>query len=370
MHQPPQSLSIRDFLRFPAVDLEAVGHDARAGLELLEFGLEPPQVVRQQEKGENGRLRNVGLEHVALDELRLVGDARGRVSRAIETSCASYSTPSARAPVSRQRHIAPVARAEVYHEVLGGHLGHVEHLLGQGVGWAPRPRPCRAGRRRARRGSPKALAAPRRAASAKAKSLDIGSYGESTCGEQRPATSIPRLSRLDRSPGTLCMSGSTCPLQGRLPGRYYRLVRRPEPRRRGHSHPSSRSCARTCLGSRSRCSRATPRHQAPPRRGARGPGAQPVARRGSARGGAPRSPRPGRRRHPLRRRRAHVSARGPDRAREARPGLRLRHWRRAAHPCRRGSRCAKAWRTPTWSRCERKARIACSRKPGCTVMSL
>ena len=76
MHQPPQSLSIRA-ISFPAVDLEAVGHDARAGLELLEFGLEPPRL-----SGNRKRAKTVACEMSASNmspwtNFALVGDARG-----------------------------------------------------------------------------------------------------------------------------------------------------------------------------------------------------------------------------------------------------------------------------------------------------
>ena len=45
------------------------------GLSARNFGASLIEVVGQQEQREHGRLRDVGLEHVALDERRLVADA-------------------------------------------------------------------------------------------------------------------------------------------------------------------------------------------------------------------------------------------------------------------------------------------------------
>ena len=94
------------------------------------------QVVREEEEREHGGLGDVGLEHVAVHEARLVGDAGvgGVLARHLEELAVVLDAERARAAPGGGDHVAAVAGAEVDHVVLPSDARHVEHLLDQGVG--------------------------------------------------------------------------------------------------------------------------------------------------------------------------------------------------------------------------------------------
>ncbi len=161
-------------------------------------------------------------------------------------------------------------------------------------------------------------------------------------GADRPSAAVrnPRLDRsVSRKIGQQHRGGALHEQElAALPGRHLGLLRRPQSRRRGHPR-RHRERAATCAAGRdhrllARCGG----HQEAPQGGARGAGAQAVARRGPARGPAARPFDPGRRRHPVRRRGAEFPARGDAGARAPRAGHGLRgECRPAARSCGAGS---------------------------------
>ena len=91
------------------------------GFRSRNLGREPLEVVRQQEERQDRRLRDVGLEHVALDERRLVGDAglRRVALRELDHVRVEFHAERPRAALGRGDDVAPVAGAEVDDVVVG-----------------------------------------------------------------------------------------------------------------------------------------------------------------------------------------------------------------------------------------------------------
>src|SRR2546421_9411824 len=124
----------------PVAHRERVRRDARAGLEAEQLWPELQVDVRQQEHGDDGRLREIGLEEIGLHELHAVGDARRArvVPGELDHVRVVLDAHRPRAALRRGDHGAPVARAEVDDEVLRRHARHVEHLVDHGL-WRRHP---------------------------------------------------------------------------------------------------------------------------------------------------------------------------------------------------------------------------------------
>ena len=103
------------------------------GLRSRIFGRSFRLMSGQQEHRDYGGLRKIGLEEVGLHERRLVGDAllRGVALRQRDHVRVVLDAEGARAALGGGDDGAPVAGAEVHHEVRRRDLGEVEHLVHQ-----------------------------------------------------------------------------------------------------------------------------------------------------------------------------------------------------------------------------------------------
>ena len=97
------------------------------------LGLQLHHVVGQEEQGQHGGLREIRLEHVALDERRFVADAFFAAVRLDNSTIAGLnSKPTARAPrLAAAMMLPPVAGAEIDDVVLRRDARHVQHPLDQ-----------------------------------------------------------------------------------------------------------------------------------------------------------------------------------------------------------------------------------------------
>jgi hypothetical protein len=68
-----------------------------------------------------------------LNELRLVGHAGllRHAPRQLDHVLVPFDAHAARAALGGSDDVAAIAGAKVHHEILGGHLRHIEHLLHQ-----------------------------------------------------------------------------------------------------------------------------------------------------------------------------------------------------------------------------------------------
>jgi hypothetical protein len=118
---------------FPVAHVVVVGHDAGPRLELAqELGPQPQVHVGQQVQRDHGRVLDVGLEQVLLEELHAVGDALpGRVRPGFRDPVGiDVDAHAARAePLGGRDGDPTVARPEVVEDVVLADPGDLQHLV-------------------------------------------------------------------------------------------------------------------------------------------------------------------------------------------------------------------------------------------------
>lgn len=110
-----------------------IQYDPRAWLQGEKLGLKAAEIVRQQKQRHDGCIRDISLEHIALDESGLVGNAGVRCPLLRQADQIGVELDSQRpgATPGGRDHVPSVPGSEVDHEVFRRHLRHIEHLLDQ-----------------------------------------------------------------------------------------------------------------------------------------------------------------------------------------------------------------------------------------------
>ena len=103
------------------------------GFSERNFGASLSRLLGQEKQREHGRLRDVGLEHVAFDERRAVRDAGflRPAPRQRHHIGVVLDADRPRAALGSGNHVAAIARPEIHDDVLWRDLRHVEHLFDQ-----------------------------------------------------------------------------------------------------------------------------------------------------------------------------------------------------------------------------------------------